>query len=221
MDDSGPTIAWRADVDGGRQAAVRWPSMGFEVELKFRAPDRAALLSRLGALGARSEASVEQEDVYLAHPCRDFAQTNEAFRVRRVGPSHRVTYKGPKHPGETKTREEIEIPFSADERDFAALLRLLERLGFSPVATIRKTRLPFRVDYLGQELEVALDKAEEIGDFVEVETFADTPEALAAGQHAVMECARALGLSEVEPRSYLRMALERRASVGRNPAGET
>ena len=46
----------------------------------------------------------------------------------------------------------------------------------------------------------------------EVETLARDSEDLPAAQHAVLECARALGLGDVEPRSYLRMTLERSAA---------
>ncbi|MDR3634154.1 MAG: class IV adenylate cyclase [Isosphaeraceae bacterium] len=183
--------------------------MGYEVELKFRAVEHAELAKRLAELGASAEPPVAQEDLYLAHPCRDFAQTNEAFRIRRVGHDNFVTYKGPKHPGATKTREEIEIPVLASEEGFARVRVLLERLGFSPVATIRKVRTTFRLEYAGRSLEVALDAAEQIGDFAEVETLAASQEDLPHAQDAVLECAKALGLNQVEPRSYLRMALER------------
>jgi adenylate cyclase class 2 len=187
--------------------------MPFEVELKFRAVDRAALVARLASLGALPAPALAHEDTYLAHPCRDFARTNEAFRVRRIGDETRLTYKGPKHPGETKTREEIELPVTGAGDERVRLLRLFERLGFTPVATIRKLRTPFRVDFAGRILEVAIDAAEGLGDFAEVETLAaDTPD-LPAAQAAVRDCARALALSEVEPRSYLRMALERAASA--------
>jgi adenylate cyclase class 2 len=186
--------------------------MGFEVELKFRAVDHAALVTRLAELGARPGLPERQEDAYLAHPCRDFAQTNEAFRIRRVGGENRVTYKGPKHPGATKTREEIEVPFSPSGEDFEALTRLFERLGFAAVATIRKLRTPFHVEHAGRTLEVALDAAEGLGEFAEVETLARDVDDLPAAQAAVLGCAQALGLTQVEPRSYLRMALERAAA---------
>jgi adenylate cyclase, class 2 len=72
-----------------------------------------------------------------------------------------------------------------------------------------------------------LDVAEDLGAFVEIESIAADPDALPAAQAAVLDLARELGLTEVEPRSYLRMALERRARAEggatgvENPAGET
>lgn len=181
--------------------------MGYEVEVKFRAADHDDLRRRLVALGAEPGPVVEQLDGYLAHPSRDFAASNEAFRIRRAGTSNRITYKGPKAQGPTKTREEIEVPFADGPEALADLSRLFDRLGFRPVATVRKSRTPFHLLFMGRPMEVALDLAEGLGSFAEVETLAE-PDDLPAAQAAVLALAEALGLTEVEPRSYLRMLLE-------------
>jgi adenylate cyclase class 2 len=188
--------------------------MGFEVEVKYRTDDHAGLLARLRALGAEAEAEVTQEDAYLGHPARDFGQTNEALRIRRIGESNRVTYKGPRRGGPTKTREEIELGFDAGGPAFEQLLRMFTNLGFRPVAVVRKSRTPFHLEYRGRRVEVALDVAEGLGNFAEVEALAASEDDLAAAQAAVLELSRELGLSEVEPRSYLRMHLERGARPG-------
>src|SRR5687768_6575525 len=107
--------------------------MSFEVEVKYRTDDHAGLVERLRGLGAEADAEVTQEDAYLGHPARDFARTNEAFRIRRIGASNRVTYKGPRRDGPTKTREEIEIGFDEGEPAFEQMRRLLMNLGFRPV----------------------------------------------------------------------------------------
>src|SRR5262245_56565859 len=139
--------------------------MGYEVEIKYRSVDHAALERRLTELGAvRSESSF-QIDTYLTHPARDFAVTNEAFRVRSIGDENRMTYKGPRKPGPTKTREEIEIRVADGDEASGQLLRLFELLGFQPVATIRKERVSFYVNRAGHRVEVALDRAELLGDF--------------------------------------------------------
>ena len=198
--------------------------MAYEVEIKFRVPDHDALRARLAAMGAVAGAGIEQEDLYLAHPARDFAQTDEALRLRRDGDANRITYKGPKQGGPTKTREEIEVPYADGPAAMAELLALWLRLGFKPVATIRKARLPFRLRHDGRDLEVVLDRAEGLGAFAEVEAIAADDADLPAAQGAVMDLAGALGLAEVEPRSYLRMTIERDADAGApgiagNPAG--
>jgi adenylate cyclase class 2 len=187
--------------------------MSFEVEVKYRAVDHDHLVHLLVAKGGIAAGAVQQEDIYLSHPCRDFAQTNEAFRVRRLGPENRITYKGPRHAGPTKTREEIEIPFAEGDEQLRRLLKLFENLGFRRVATIRKRRETFYLTYRQRELEVALDLAEGLGAFAEIEALASSPSDLPAAQQAVLQLAEELGLTNVEPRSYLRMVLEAQADL--------
>jgi adenylate cyclase class 2 len=184
--------------------------MGYEVEVKYRSVDHTLLEQRLTALGASRTATIHQVDLYLNHPARDFAATNEAFRIRTIGDENRITYKGPRRPGPTKTREEIEIRFADGPQAAAQLLDLLKLLGFRSVATIRKTRTPYLLNRAGHALEVALDQAESLGSFAEIETLAASESHLPAAQSAVLALAGELGLSDVEPRSYLRMALESR-----------
>src|ERR1700754_4532568 len=100
------------------------PPLSFEVESKYRTNRHVDILQRLIAMGAEAEPEVAQEDVYLNHPARDFAQTNEAFRIRRIGAANLITYKGPKRDGPTKTREEIELPFEDGQEAFEQLLKL-------------------------------------------------------------------------------------------------
>lgn len=193
--------------------------MGFEVEIKFRGADHDAIEARLRALGAEGGGAVEQEDVYFAHPARDFAATGEAFRLRRDGPDHRLTYKGPRHAGPTKTREEVEVGFAGGPAAWAGMSRLFEALGFRAVASVKKVRRSFHLVRDGRPLEVVLDRAEGLGDFAEVEALAGDLD-LAEAQAAVRGLARELGLERVEPRSYLRMILERDGRIAANPAGQ-
>jgi adenylate cyclase, class 2 len=184
--------------------------MGYEVEVKFRSVDHSLLERQLTALGATRTESVHHVDVYLDHPSRDFAVTREAFRLRTIGDQNRITYKGPRRPGPTKTRKEIEIPFADGAHAAGQLLELVLLLGFRPVATVRKTRTSFLVNRAGHSLEVTLDRAEDLGDFAEVETLAESEPALPAAQSAVLALAAELGLTKIEPRSYLRMVLDSR-----------
>jgi adenylate cyclase class 2 len=184
--------------------------MSFEVELKYRSADHERLRRLLLESGAKEAPVVVQEDVYLRHPSRDFAQTHEAFRLRRIGDDNRITYKGPRFPGPTKTREEIEISVAAGEDTFRSLNRLFENLGFEPVAAVRKRRTVFHVLSPPHPIEVALDETEGLGDFAEIETIARDEADLPSAQAAVLALAARLGLDQLEPRSYLRMVLEAR-----------
>lgn len=185
--------------------------MSFEVEVKYRGVDHDQLVGKLAELGAEAGGGVDQEDSYMNHPSRDFAVTNEAFRIRRIGDDNRITYKGPKHDGPTKTREEIEIPFAAGPDQHGNLVRLFENLGFKAVATIRKRRESFHLRFEDHDLEIVLDRAEGLGDFAEIEAIAADKADLPRAQQAVLNLAKHLGLTDVEPRSYLRMHLEDRS----------
>ena len=86
--------------------------MTYEVELKFplaNSSDVTSVRERIVALGAKPIDAVRQRDVYFAHPARDFAQTDEAFRLRCVGEQNALTYKGPLLDAVTKSRREIEV----------------------------------------------------------------------------------------------------------------
>jgi adenylate cyclase class 2 len=188
--------------------------MSFEVEVKFRVPDPSALIDRLRTMGVESGPDVRCVDLYFAHPSRDFALSDEALRLRCEGDVNRITYKGPKRGGPTKTRQEIEIPYSNGDASREQMETLLKNLGFAPVAVIAKTRRSFDVTIEDRSLTVVLDEADGLGTFAEVETLADGEPELAEAQRAVLGLAKSLDLTEVEPRSYLRMHLEQRSAPG-------
>ncbi len=183
--------------------------MGYEVEVKYRCGDLPGLAARVRSGGAVEGSPSDYADLYLAHPTRDFAATDEALRLRRVGDHNRITYKGPKRPGPTKIREEIELPLAPGREAFDAYATLFERLGFRRVAIVSKSRREFEVLHLGRRLTVALDDAGPLGTYAEVEALASDEVDLPDAQAAVVGFAAELGLTEVEPRSYLRMTLER------------
>jgi len=183
--------------------------MAFEVEQKFLAPDHDALARRLEAMGARAGPAVEIEDLYFNHPARDFAATDEALRLRRAGDQNVVTYKGPKRAGPTKTREEVEVPIAPGDAASGDIQYLLIQLGFIPVGGVLKTRKTYQLAGRAGPMTVSLDDAGDLGRFVEIETLAAVESDLPDAQAAVAGLAEDLGLVDLEPRSYLRMSLER------------
>jgi adenylate cyclase class 2 len=195
--------------------------MGFEIEIKFRVEDHDDLERRLVDRGIALQPPVLNEDAYLAHPSRDFAVTGEAFRIRSEGPKNRITYKGAKLGGPAKTRQELEIAFAEGTEARKQLALAFELLGFTPVAVVRKLRSEYHLEFEGRRMAVALDEAEGLGNYAEVETLAEVEEDTLGAQMAVLALARELGLVEVEKRSYLRMLLESEGKIDRNPAGQT
>ena len=185
----------------------------FEVEVKFFLSDRVAMvLAKLQQLGAISGADAVQADHYFNHPVRDFAQTDEALRIRSVGDQNWVTWKGPKIGSRTKTRREIELPLGDGTQTAEQLSEVLQILGFRSVTVVRKTRKQHELTRNGRRFEIALDEVDELGTFLEVELIADEAD-LKSAQDAVLELARELGLSQTEPRSYLGMLLQKRGEA--------
>ena len=183
--------------------------MNFEVEQKHRVDDEAALVARLVERGAELGRPVVQSDQYFAHPSRDFAQTDEALRIRSVGHASFVTYKGPKLPSPTKTRRELELPLDPGDVGGRQFAQLLAALGFTPVAIVTKGRREFELFSGDRSVAGALDTVEGLGTFVELELVTDEA-GLAEAQRVVIALAGELQLGPSEPRSYLEMVLAAR-----------
>jgi len=192
--------------------------------MKFPVKDAAAIESRLRAVGATRRETVSQLDRYFNHPCRDFALTDEAVRLRRVGERVELTYKGPRVDAVTKTRLEHSLPLAAPgtlagpHATVEAWTGLLVSLGFRVVAEVAKDRKVFSLERESLSVEIAIDTVAEIGTFVELEVLAEE-----AGLGAAREClgalARELGLTASEHRSYLELLLEGRGGEAGGSAG--
>ena len=180
--------------------------MTFEVELKFRVSDHEALRQRLSELGASPEPVESQADLYLAHPCRDFVQTDEAVRIRTIGSQSWLTYKGPALDSVVKSRQEIELPLG-DETARQQWESVFQLLGFRPVLTVRKTRQPFSLEIDSRSFHVSLDDVAPLGRFVELELLTEQGD-LSAAQAAVQSLAARLRLENIEPKTYRELLLE-------------
>ncbi len=180
--------------------------MNIEIEQKYRAEHSVDLQNRLKRLGAKFDDSADQVDQYFNHPCRDFAATDEALRLRRIDARNFVTYKGPKHDTTTKTRNELEFPLESGEQSASDFCELLRVLGFRPVREVHKVRRTARLKWKGHDVEVSLDEVDGLGQFVELE-FDTQAENRADAIEQLAPLALELGLSEVERRSYLELLL--------------
>lgn len=186
--------------------------MAMEVEQKFPVPSLDAVRESLSKLGATVGDPRVEIDLYYRHPARDFAATDEALRIRRVGPTGFITYKGPKLDSTTKTRREIDLPLAQGLQGADAWQDLLEALGFAPVAEVRKRRWKAHVAWVGRSIEVSLDQVDEVGTFVELE-LVTSAEDVEAAKACIAGLAGRLGLSGSERRSYLELLLRRRGEA--------
>lgn len=189
----------------------------YEVEQKYPAEDFERIVVALQDKNAEQLAEVEQVDVYFAHPSRDFAATDEAFRIRTVGEQSYITYKGPKLDRTTKTRRELEMPLAADPSSGTQFEQILLALGFSRVAAVRKRRRAYRLQQGATAVEVALDDVAEVGRYVELEVACadgDDPEAsggqLEVARDVLQQLAGQFKLTDPERRSYLELLLAAR-----------
>lgn len=191
--------------------------MRMEVELKFPVGDLGPVMARLQEMGAEFTSVQEERDLYYAHPARNFAQTDEALRIRQKADQCFLTYKGPKIDSATKTRREIDLPLPPGPQTFADWNELLQALGFQPIAEVRKRRQKAFLAWQGYRVELSLDEVAELGAFVELELLSDQA-GLEPARSALVALAEQLRLQKSERRSYLELLLEKRApSAGKLP----
>ena len=167
-----------------------------EIEVKAYADDLRKVESKLRDIGAQFIEEIQQIDTYYNHPCRNFAETDEALRIRRSGTKYYLTYKGKKVDPESKTRKEIEVEIA----DAHTTAELLVSLGFSPVADVKKVRKVYTLD----TFTVCLDDVVNVGTFVEVETCGEHVEEL---RNSALSILNALNLKDYERKSYLELLL--------------
>ena len=181
----------------------------YEVEVKVRA-EHGTVRDRLAELDADPLGGVTQVDTYFGAPHRDFAETDEALRIRRetrhedrpdAETEAQLTYKGPLVDDDSKTREEIEAGVENGD-DVTAIL---ESVGFDPAATVRKDRERFAYD----GFTVTLDAVTDLGEFVEVETEVADEVAVDAAREDAFELLRSLDLDPADQirTSYLGLLL--------------
>lgn len=179
--------------------------MQFEAEVKFPIADPGAVRRRLEQLGTRFYKSERQCDWYFAHPSRDFAQTDEALRVRLADESAALTYKGPRIDATTKTRRELELALPPPAADTCR--QILQALGFRLVAEVRKQREHGQLSWQGASVHVCLDEVDRLGWFVELELLADAA-GVDEARESLMQLAETLQLTGSERRSYLELLLQ-------------
>ncbi|OGS45014.1 MAG: hypothetical protein A3K76_01595 [Euryarchaeota archaeon RBG_13_57_23] len=170
-----------------------------EVEVKYRSPGNDIVEKTLARLGAKKISDGAMEDLYFAHPIKDFGKSDEALRLRKTADGAELTYKGARMALEhTKAREEVTLKTDNP----LAIQRILERLGFKEVYVVRKSRRTYQLD----KLRVEIDDVEGLGEFVELEIMTESPERSAT----LMETARKeLVLEKIEPKTYLELLIEK------------
>lgn len=175
--------------------------MRYEVEVKARIEDPAAVRARLIGLGAVGGAGVTRRDTYYARRALDpgcpGAARDLAFRLREEpGAAPEITLKAKRVEGGVETNREVF--FRVDDR--TAFETFTEALGYAPA--FRKVKA---VETWALEgLTVELVRIEGLGPFVEVEALGDDEAEAASLRPRVLAMLARLGIpaSAIEPRPY-------------------
>src|SRR5207253_4194843 len=122
----------------------------------------------------------EEADDYYNAPDRDFKQTDEAFRMRRIGSKTYLTYKGPKQKAAVKIRTELEVPLPDGDAAARQFAELLKHLGYRYVATVKKRRRTYKFRRDPFAVAVCLDDVARLGRVAEVEIVAGEEQRYAA-----------------------------------------
>lgn len=187
-----------------------------EAELKASLGDLAAeeLADRAAALGFLPVEQVRETDVYFNGTERDFRRTDEALRLRSVrrlpdGPwESLITYKGPKLDRVSNARTEYETGVS----DGGTAQKLLEALGYRPLAEVNKVRRTYRLD----QVTLCLDQVQGLGGFLELELLVPGEEQREAAVERLLALLEELGIprDQLSRRSYLELLAEKQKEQG-------
>lgn len=161
----------------------------YETEVKFYAPDLAAIQQRLEAAGAVCTAPrILERNMRYENADRTLSKNDIVLRLRQDS-RVRLTYK---EPGEANLNVSRRPEWEVEISDFDTMDTILKKLGFVPYMVYEK----YRTTYTWQETEIVLDELP-YGPFVEIE-----------GEEADIQAARkTFGLEgyKDQPMSYVKL----------------
>ena len=169
-----------------------------EVEVKAKIDDFKEMEEKLENIGAVKSKTEFQEDIYFASPIVDFAETDEALRIRTTNNNTFITYKGPKLNDKAKTRKEVEMTIENSEK----ANDIFTEIGFREVRTVRKNRQY----YTYENFEISLDDVEGLNPYMEIEIALDDSEDYSQAQDEIFKLFEKLGITDgFERTSYLEL----------------
>ncbi len=169
-----------------------------EVEVKARIDSFEEMEKRLKDLGAVKTKDEFQEDIYFASPIVDFAETDEALRIRTTNNDTFITYKGPKLNEKAKTRKEVEMTIESA----AKASDIFTEIGFTPARTVRKSRRYYRYE----NFEISLDDVEGLPPYMEIEIALSDSEDYTEAQSKIFQLFEKLKITDgFERTSYMEL----------------
>ena len=176
-----------------------------EVEVKAKIRSFDEMRKRLDEINAVKVKTEHQEDRYFNSPVRDFAQTDEALRIRETKSDDKhnlfITYKGPKIDAKSKTRKEVEMEI--EDADKAS--KIFENLGFKEVRTVVKDREYYQYE----NYEISLDNVHGLEPYMEIEISLEDNSDYSKAQESIFGLFEKLGITDgFERTSYLELLEE-------------
>ena len=176
-----------------------------EVEVKAKIDSFDEMRKRLDELNAIKTKTEHQEDRYFNSPVNDFAQTDEALRIRETKSDEKynlfITYKGPKIDAKSKTRKEVEMKIEDADKCSA----IFENLGFKEVRTVIKEREYYKYE----NYEISLDNVHGLDPYMEIEISLEDDSDYSKAQASIFELFEKLGITDgFERTSYLELLEE-------------
>lgn len=168
-----------------------------EVEIKAKIKNIEEVKQKVIATGAVFVKKEEQMDCIFGHPSmldenKMVVEGGYMGRVRQVDDKIKLTFK---EIVRGKSGIEIEANIGSVELGKS----FLKRLGFEEAFMVHKIRDVFDLN----GVEVAVDKVELLGDFIEVEKVVDTPEKIDAAHNECQKVLDSLGIEyEVMTKKY-------------------
>jgi adenylate cyclase class 2 len=171
-----------------------------EIEAKIKIEDVPAIRERLAGLHAALVGQHHETNTFLDTPARTLLTADQGLRLRRKtdlttkAEEFILTFKGPRHPGPLKTREERELIVASDVDAIA----LLSALGYEQIFQFEKSREVWRLS----DCEIALDEIPDLGQFIEIE---------GPGEAVIQKLIRELGLAgrPLIRESYVALLMEK------------
>lgn len=176
-----------------------------EVEVKAKINSFDEMRKRLDEINAIKVKTEHQEDRYFNSTVKDFAQTDEALRIRETKSDEKhklfITYKGPKIDKKSKTRQEVEMEIE----DADKCSKIFEFLGLKEVRTVIKDREYYQFE----NYEISLDNIHGLNPYMEIEISLDDGSDYSKAQKSIFELFERLGITDgFERTSYLELLEE-------------
>ena len=132
--------------------------MNIEIERKYKINDFDAIKAKIEEMGAKQESIKTTNDRYFEVPQR-VART-KYLRIRFNDKSENGTLAYHEVIDDLQTKEwEIDVDVAETAQ------QILEKIGFQPEVDVKKERIKYKFG----EIEILLDKVDNLGSFIEIE----------------------------------------------------